>query len=116
MPETKYTAPGPKKHALVTGPIQGFVATPSGDVDDDYVDVTPEVLYFDNQKTAMAVAESIEDAHWERDTHPIQVQAREIAQQPDISDEEKKQHAKLFKEVETRVTKRVAAYPKGSGK
>lgn len=54
-------------HALITGPIQGRI--PRGD---GFVDVTPEVLYFDSEGEAAEVAEAIELEHAHRHTHPLQ--------------------------------------------
>jgi hypothetical protein len=54
-------------HALITGPIQGRI--PNGD---GFVDVTPEVVYFDSEEEAKAAAEAIELEHAHRGSHPIQ--------------------------------------------
>ena len=42
-------------HAVLTGPITGTVTLPDGTV----VDVTPQVVYVDDQATADAVAHAI---------------------------------------------------------
>lgn len=55
------------QHALITGPIQGRI--PHGD---GFQDVTPDVLYFDSEDEAKAVADSIEVEHAVRGTHPVQ--------------------------------------------
>lgn len=62
------------KHALITGDIAGPIPTPDPTIPGDFVDVTPPVLYFDSQKTAIAVAEAIEVEHYNRGTHPIQLE------------------------------------------
>jgi hypothetical protein len=55
-------------HELITGPnIQGRI--PHGD---GFVDVTPEVLFFETPEEAAEVADSIEVEHAIRGTHPIQ--------------------------------------------
>lgn len=55
------------QHALITGPIQGRI--PHGD---GFVDVTPEVVYFDTEEEAQSAAEAIEIEHAVRGTHPVQ--------------------------------------------
>lgn len=62
------------QHALVTGPIKGPIPTPDPAIPGDFVDVTPDVLYFDDQATAVAVAEAIEVEHYNRGTHPTQLE------------------------------------------
>lgn len=57
-------------HALITGPISGFIPTPSKAIPDDYVDVTDEVLLFDDPKVAKAVADAISDRHKALGSHP----------------------------------------------
>lgn len=57
-------------HALITGPITGRIPTPSKTVPADFVDVTADVLYFDDVKVAKAVAAAIADEHKVRGTHP----------------------------------------------
>ena len=106
-------------HALVTGPISGRIPTPHDEVPDDYVDVTPDVLYFEGDDTEnpppalLAVADAIEEEHWVRDTHPVQVQCRELHDQPDITEEALEQHSKLHTEIKTKVEKRLKAHKKG---
>lgn len=65
-------------HALITGPIQGRI--PHGD---GFVDVTPEVVYFDSAEEAQAVADSIEVEHVARGTHPVQHECGVLNQFPD---------------------------------
>ena len=60
------------KHALITGPISGPIPTPDPTIPGDFVDVTPDVLYFDDKKIALAVADAIEVEHYNRGTHPVQ--------------------------------------------
>ncbi len=60
------------KVALITGPIAGPIPTPDPKIPGDFVDVTPDVLYFDDKATAVAVAEAIEVEHYNRGTHPTQ--------------------------------------------
>lgn len=57
-------------HALVTGPISGFIPTPHKAVPEDFTDVTPDVLYFDDVKVAHAVADAIAARHKVLGTHP----------------------------------------------
>ncbi len=102
-----------EKHALVTGPITGRILTPSGDIPHDTVNVTDDVLYFDDVKIAQAVAYAIEDEQWARDSHPIQEQRRELDSQPDITDEERAQHQSLYEEVRKSFETRTASYGKG---
>jgi hypothetical protein len=66
------------KHALVTGPIAGRIPVPSSDYPEDFIDVTPDNLYFDGSddpadgppKALLAVYAAIEDEHRIRGTHP----------------------------------------------
>ena len=57
-------------HALITGPVVGFIPTPSKVVPEDYVDVTEPVLYFDSIKVAEAVADAISERHKALGDHP----------------------------------------------
>lgn len=98
------------QYALVTGPISGRIPTPDPAVEADFVNVTPDVLFFDSQEEVLRVADAIEDEHWARDTHPIQEQCRELDSQPDISDEEREQHRALHAEIRARVEPRIAQY------
>lgn len=93
----------PETHALVTGPITGRIPTPHKAIDGDFTDVTPDVLYFDDSKVAEAVASAIESEHYARGSHPVQLQCAEIDRQPDVTDEERKQHKRLHSEVAKRV-------------
>ena len=60
------------QHALVTGPVTGPVPTPSPDIPGDFVDATAPVLYFDDKKVALAVAEAIEVKLHGDGLHPTQ--------------------------------------------
>lgn len=71
------------KHALVTGAgIAGRIPVPSSDYPEDFIDVTPPVLYFDGSdnpadgppKTLLAVYTAIKDEHRVRGTHPEQAE------------------------------------------
>lgn len=57
-------------HALITGPITGFIPTPDKAIPGDFTDVTDEILYFEDLKVALAVANAIADRHSEIGTHP----------------------------------------------
>ena len=57
-------------HALITGPVVGFIPTPSKAITGDYVDVTEPVLFFDSLKEAEAVAAAISDRHKALGDHP----------------------------------------------
>jgi hypothetical protein len=61
-------------HALVTGPITGRIPTPSKDFPHDFYDVTPDVVYFDDQGHVLALADAIEVEHHVRGTHPLQTE------------------------------------------
>lgn len=61
------------QYALVTGPIQGRI--PHGD---GFVDVTPDVVYFDSAEESTAVAEAIEVEHAVRGTHPLDVECANL--------------------------------------
>jgi hypothetical protein len=56
------------QHALITGPIQGRIPDGNG----GFVDVTPDVLLFDNEDDVTAAADAIEIEHAIRGSHPIQ--------------------------------------------
>lgn len=103
-----------EQHAVVTGPITGRIPTPDGAIPHDFVDVTPDVLYFDTEELAVSVAHAIEDEHYVRDTHPVQEQCRELHAQEDISDEEMEAHRALHDEVKARVDERGAAHGKAA--
>ena len=57
-------------HALITGPVVGFIPTPDKAIPGDFTDVTAPILYFDNLKTAQAVAGAISDRHKVLGDHP----------------------------------------------
>ena len=57
-------------HALITGPIVGRIPIAHASSPDGWVDVTPDVLLFDDLDTVNAVASAIEDEHRVRGTHP----------------------------------------------
>jgi hypothetical protein len=57
------------KHALITGPISGRI--PNGD---GFVDVTPDVLLFEDPEEVNAAADAIEVEHAVRGSHPIQAE------------------------------------------
>jgi len=59
-------------HALITGPITGRIPHDGG-----FIDVTPDVLYFDDQASAIKAAESIAEEHYVRGTHPAQLAEKE---------------------------------------
>ena len=56
-------------HALVTGPIKGRIPTPHKDIPSNFVNVTPDVLYFDTPEAASLVADAIEAEHHARRTY-----------------------------------------------
>ena len=56
--------------ALITGPISGRIPIKHKAYPEGHVDVTPDVLLFDDQKDLDAVAAAIEDEHRFRGTHP----------------------------------------------
>jgi hypothetical protein len=66
------------QHALVTGPITGRIPHADG-----FHDVTPDVLYFDTEDEAKAVADSIEAEHAARGTHPVQTECAVLSQHAD---------------------------------
>lgn len=84
------------QHALITGPIDGRI--PHGD---GFVNVTPDVLLFDTQEEATAVADSIELEHAARGTHPLQAECANLddpALHPDgIPDDVRKAHQSAHK-------------------
>jgi hypothetical protein len=96
-------------HALVTGTgIAGRIPVPSDDHPEPFVDVTPDVLYFEHDDpetpppAMVAVADAIEAEHYFRGTHPVQVACRALddpEQYPDVPDElrqaHREQHAAL---------------------
>lgn len=57
-------------HALITGPVVGFIPTPSKLIPGDFTDVTDPVLYFDDLKVVEAVAAAISDRHKVLGDHP----------------------------------------------
>ena len=67
------------QHALVTGPITGRIPHADG-----HVDVTPDVLYFDTEEEAQAVADSIEIEHAVRGTHPVQEECEVLSRRDEI--------------------------------
>lgn len=95
------------QHALVTGPITGRIPTPDKSISGDFVDVTPDVLYFDSQDEALAVASAIEDEHAARGSHPVQLECAYLddpSQHPggvpkDRIDEHRKAHKALNKKA-----------------
>jgi hypothetical protein len=58
------------KHALITGPIAGRIPIKHKKHPEGHVDVTPDVLLFDDMDHVHAVAAAIEDEHRARGTHP----------------------------------------------
>ena len=100
-------------HALITGPITGRIPTPDPAIPHDFVDVTPDVLYFDDQAHALAIADAIEDEHWARGSHPVQLAVKDHAGRDDVSDEERAQAKSQHDEVSKRVAKRTAKHGKG---
>ena len=56
--------------ALITGPITGRIPIKHKAHPEGHVDVTPDVLLFDDPKELDAVAAAIEDEHRARGTHP----------------------------------------------
>src|SRR5689334_17915247 len=102
-------------HALVTGTgITGRIPVPYDAHPDDFVDVTPDVLYFehDSRETPpalLAVADAIEDEHYVRGTHPIQLACKALddpEEYPVVTDDLREQHRALHDEVHGRVTGR----------
>lgn len=59
-------------HALITGPIDGRIPTGDG----KFLNVTPDVLFFDTHDDALAAANAIEAEHHARGSHPLQVECR----------------------------------------
>lgn len=57
-------------HALVTGPISGRIPVKHKAYPEGHVDVTPDVLLFDDLELVKAIAVAIEDEHTFRGTHP----------------------------------------------
>ena len=57
-------------HALVTGPITGRIPISHENHSDGWVDVTPDVLLFDDTSALEAVAAAIDEEHRVRGTHP----------------------------------------------
>lgn len=57
-------------HALITGPISGRIPIKHEAHPEGHVDVTPDVLLFDDPELVKAVAAAIEDEHRFRGTHP----------------------------------------------
>jgi hypothetical protein len=95
------------KHALITGDISGPIPTPDPSIKGDFVDVTPGILYFDDEKTAVAVAEAIEVERYNRGSHPLQLECAyldDADQHPEGVDPERRkrhqaQHKALTKKV-----------------
>jgi hypothetical protein len=90
-------------HALVTGAtITGRI--PHGD---GWVDVTPDVVYFDSHAEALAAAASIEAEHHVRGTHPLQLECQALddpAQYPHgISDDLRAAHRAAHRELNARM-------------
>jgi hypothetical protein len=90
-------------HALVTGPtIIGRIPHGEG-----FLDVTPDVLYFDTHAEALAAADSIEVEHHVRGTHPIQLECQALddpEQYPNgISDEHRAAHRAAHRELNARM-------------
>ena len=89
-------------HALITGPIQGRI--PNGD---SFIDVTPDVVYFDSVEEAEAAAEAIEVEHAIRGTHPLQdecsvlddPEVRPEGVSPDVIDAHRAAHKALNKKA-----------------
>lgn len=94
-------------HALITGPITGRIPTPDPGIDGDFIDVTPDVLYFDDVATAVAVAEAIEVEHHVRGTHPTQLECAYLddpAEHPNGVDPERiKTHRAAHKALNEKV-------------
>ena len=57
-------------HALITGPIVGRIPIDHEAHPEGWVDVTPDVLMFDDLERVHAIASAIEDEHRARGTHP----------------------------------------------
>jgi hypothetical protein len=96
-----------ERHALVTGPIVGRIPTPDPVVPHDFVDVTPDVIYFDNKDHALAVAHAIEDEHWTRGSHPLQLSDEDYDL---LNDEQKQAHVAAHREAKQRIEDRVAKH------
>ena len=58
------------RHALVTGPITGRIPIEHDGHPEGHVDVTAEVLMFDDVEHVQAVADAIIAEHRIRGTHP----------------------------------------------
>lgn len=90
-------------HALVTGnTITGRIPHEGG-----WLDVTPDVVFFDSHAEVLAAAASIEEEHHARGTHPIQVECRALddpAEYPHgISDELRAAHRAAHKALNDRM-------------
>ena len=57
-------------HALITGPVTGFIPTPNTAIPANFTAVTDPILYFDDVKVAHAVADAISDRHKVLGDHP----------------------------------------------
>lgn len=110
-------------HALVTGnTIAGRIPVDHPDHPDGFIDVTPPVLYFEHDDEdrppdgLLAAADAIEDEHWVRQTHPVQLslQALNDPEQYPVDTEERRaaveqlreQHWQMHAEVQRRVVAR----------
>ena len=58
------------QHALITGPITGRIPIKHDNHPDGWVDVTPDVIYADDEHHVQALADAISDEHHARGTHP----------------------------------------------
>jgi hypothetical protein len=100
-------------HAVVTGDtISGRIPIDHPEHPRGHVDVTPPVLYFElgdgetHSSAALAVAAAIEDEHYARRTHPIQLAhdaAHDPEQYPDATEEFKAYHRAALAELDTRM-------------
>jgi hypothetical protein len=97
-------------HALVTGPISGRIP-----VKDSHVDVTPHVLYFEHDDVSappqalLDVADAIEDEHYVRGTHPIELECQALddtSQYPDLPDEVRARHRQMHADLHTKMANR----------
>jgi hypothetical protein len=98
-------------HALVTGPIQGRI--PVDGHPEGWVDVTPDMIFFehDDENEAppqlLAVAEAIENEHYRRGSHPLQLAERAL-QDPGQYDPEgdqpaREEHARQLADLHKRM-------------
>jgi hypothetical protein len=95
------------KHALVTGAITGPIPTPSSKIVGDYVDVTPDILFFDDKATAVAVAEAIEVEQYNRGNHPLQHECSYLDSEADHPNGVDEDRRKAHQAAHQALTKRV---------